>query len=923
MKDFFISYNQADRGWAEWIAWILEEVGFSVVVQAWDFRPGENFVLEMSEAIATTQTTIAVLSEDYLQAAYTQSEWAAAFANDPKGTKRKLIPMRVRACQPTGLLQTIVYVDLVGLAKAAAQDAILDALSDRVKPTEEPTFPGTRLSTEDPIQARVTPARVTFPGPPWMVPYERNVFFTGREQVLADLRQQLTQDSTAALSQTQAISGLGGIGKTQTAVEYAYRHRQDYQAVFWVRSETPTELITGFVEIARRLDLPQKDAQESDEIVAAVKRWLERNSNWLLIFDNADDPKLLKAFRPQGSNGHILLTSRAQVFGVLGITQPVALQKMAAPEAVDFLFKRTGRDATDPAEQDAATQLAAELDYLPLALEQAGAYIQEEQILMQDYLNHYQQLRLELLEEYGPVAGDYPESVATTWQLNFQQVEKVSPVSADILRISAFLSPDAIPYELLQQGASELGGGITTALADQGENSLALNKLLTPLARYSLIRREPESKTYSIYRLVQEVIKANLDEESRCLWVERMVRAVAQVFPDPEEYGNWVGCDRLLPHAQVAVKVVQQLNFEFEAAVLLLAWTGDYLRERGHYSDAEPLYVKVLELRKQQLGEENPDIALSLNNLAVLYYSQGHYNDAEPLYLQALERRKQLLGEEHPDVASSLNNLATLYNSQGRYSEAEPLLVQALKLRKRLLGEEHLDIAKSLNDLAFLYFSQGCYSEAEPLYVQALELKKRLLGEEHPSVMISLNNLAALYDNQGCYSNAEPLYRQALELRKRLLGKEHPDIATSLNNLAFLYQSQGRYEEAEPLLLDTVSQLRKLLGNEHPNLAAGLNNLARCYREQQNYSQAESLCQEALEIAEKSLPDDHELRGRFLDDFGMLRMLQGQTATARSIFQQAMEILEPKLGAEHPWTVRCRENLNALEASDSQNDTQP
>ena len=788
----------------------------------------------------------------------------------------------------------------------------------------------------------------------------RILFFTGRDRVLADLHERLTQDSAAALSQTQAISGLGGIGKTQTAVEYAYRYRREYGAVFWVRSETFTELTTGFVEIARRLDLPQKDAQDPNDTVAAVKRWLEQQSDWLLIFDNADAPKLVKSFRPQAAHGHILLTSRAQVFGVVGIARPVALEKMEPQEAVDFLFKRTGCDSMNLAEQDAASQLAAELDYLPLALEQVGAYIQEEQICVQDYLPNYRQLCLELLEQYEPVAGDYSKSVATTWKLNFQQVEKVSPVSVDILRVSAFLSPEAIPYELLQQGANELGDAIAKALADQDENSLALNQLLTPLARYSLIRRGPESKTYSIYRLVQEVVKANLDEESRYLWAERMVRAVAQVFPDPEDYGNWEGCDRLLPHAQVAVQAV--LDLEFEAVGLLLIQTGTYLSERGRYSEAEPLLVKslemrqrllgeehsdiatsinnlallyhdqgqysnaepllvqALEMRQRLLGEEHPDVATGLNNLAVLYDSQGRFNEAKPLYVKALEMRQRLLGEEHPDVATSLNNLAAFYKSQGRYSEAEPLYVQALELKKRLLGKKHPGVALSLNNLAFLYNAQGRYSEAEPLYVQALELKKRLLGEKHPDFALSLNNLAALYDNLGRHSEAEALYLQVLELRKQLLGEEHPDIATSLNNLAFLYQSQGRYREAEPLLIDAVSFLRKFLGNEHPQLAAGLNNLARCYREQQNYNQAEKLCQEALEIAEKSLPDDHHLRGRFLDDFATLRVAQGQHAVARPIFQQALGILEPKLGADHPWTVRCRENLNALGNPDPQND---
>ncbi|MCL1466882.1 tetratricopeptide repeat protein [Argonema galeatum] len=225
-------------------------------------------------------------------------------------------------------------------------------------------------------------------------------------------------------------------------------------------------------------------------------------------------------------------------------------------------------------------------------------------------------------------------------------------------------------------------------------------------------------------------------------------------------------------------------------------------------------FRKAVALQKK-LGLET-DLSESLHNLANLYYSQGRYSEAEPLLLQGLELRKRWLGDEHPDVATSLNNLANLYYSQGRYSEAEPLLLQTLELRKRLLGDEHPDVATSLNNLANLYYSQERYSQAEPLLLQTLELRKRWLGDEHLDVATSLNNLAYLYKSQGRYSQAEPLYLQALELRKCWLGDEHPDVATSLNNLAYLYKSQGRYSQAEPLLLQALEISDRTLGSNHP-----------------------------------------------------------------------------------------------------------
>lgn len=226
-KDFFISYNKADRQWAEWIAWTLEESGYSVVIQAWDFRPGGNFVLEMQKAAVGTQKTIAVLSEDYLKAEYTQSEWAAAFAQDPQGKNRTLIPIRVRKCSPTGLLTPIIWADLVDLSEKEAQETLLNSLQERAKPLQKTAFPGS--------PNHAVSAKVIFPEhiqTPWMVPYTRNPQFTGREDVLKQLETTLLQSNSAALTQPQAIRGLGGIGKTQTAVEYVYRHRNAYSAVF-------------------------------------------------------------------------------------------------------------------------------------------------------------------------------------------------------------------------------------------------------------------------------------------------------------------------------------------------------------------------------------------------------------------------------------------------------------------------------------------------------------------------------------------------------------------------------------------------------------------------------------------------------------------------------------------------------------------
>jgi tetratricopeptide (TPR) repeat protein len=665
-KHFFISYNKADRTWAEWIAWHLEEAGYTTIIQAWDFRPGMNFVHKMHEAAQQAERTIAVLSTNYLEALYTYPEWEAALQQDPRGEKGVLVPVRIQECKPPGLLGLLSYIDLVGLDESAAQESLLDGVrQERNKPPTAPLFPGTLHEAQ-----RTVSEQPGFPGafpPIWNVPYPRNPYFTGRETILHQLHEALSKDSATAITQGQAIFGLGGIGKTQTAVEYTYRYRSEYRAIFWVRAETEVELQTGFGAIATLLDLPEQNATNPSDTAQAVKRWLERNAGWLLVFDNADAPELLSAYYPQTPNGHILLTSRAQLFDTLGIDTPLALEQLEPQEARDFLSKRTARAQHDAAEQQTVEQLAAELGYLPLALEQAAAYIRARAASFQAYLASFQRQRLSLLNKAGPKLGNYPASVAKTWALNFQQVEH-DPVAADVLRVSAFLSPDAIPLELLTEGASQLGAVLAQALAS--EDPLTLNEALEPLTRYSLIRFTVETQTYSIHRMVQEVLKDQLKGEHQSLWAERVVRAVKQSFPEVN-YQTWTRCEPLIPHVLVCAAHIDHWKMTFWEARNLLDQTGNYLYQRGQYWEAEPLWKSNLAICEQALGPEHPDTLGTVNNLALLYTNQGKYEQAESLYQRALPIYEQALGADHPETKRARNNYAHLQEKMKQKPEVE------------------------------------------------------------------------------------------------------------------------------------------------------------------------------------------------------------------------------------------------------------
>jgi tetratricopeptide (TPR) repeat protein len=362
------------------------------------------------------------------------------------------------------------------------------------------------------------------------IPLHRNRFFEGRERLLSELDKALSANGDAALC--QAISGMGGYGKTQTALEYAYRHQDHYRNIFWVRADRELETQSDFVAIARLLDLPEKDARNPDDAVRAALRWLETHDRWLLVFDNADRPELIRPFLPRDHRGHVLITSRAQVLDVLGISRPLEIGEMSAEEATAFLLKRTGCDADNPEEVAAAARLGAELGYLPLALEQAGACVAKLQITLREYYDSYLEQRLELLEQFPPEPTEYPQSVATTWTLNFQHVERVSAASADLLRLSAFLNPDNLPYDfLLPQGAAELGPNLAAAFAGPRRDRLALSRVLKPLRDFALIRHDRDSNTYRIHRLVCEVVKSrSMGAGERDLWRVRVQQALLAAF---------------------------------------------------------------------------------------------------------------------------------------------------------------------------------------------------------------------------------------------------------------------------------------------------------------------------------------------------------------------------------------------------------
>ena len=726
--------------------------------------------------------------------------------------------------------------------------------------------------------------------PPWLVPNAmRTRYFTGREDLLARLRQQLVERHRVALS------GLGGIGKTQTAIEYAVRHRADYpEGVFWVNAETPSGLTGGFVEIAKTLRLSAAASSDQEQVARAVLDWLNGTDRWLLILDNVDERRDVQSFVPQRGKGDVLITSRESVFQELGIARTLDVRDLDNDEAVHFLLTRTGREGDERREGTTANELAAELGNLPLALEQAAAYIAETNAAFSDYLASFRKRRVTLLEKASGLVSH--DTLAVTWAANFAAVEAISPAAAEVLRTSAFLAPDAIPFEIFSKGAPSFGGTIGAALSDPDE--LAMAELLRPLARYSLVRSDAALRTFGVHRLVQEIVRAAIGETERRTYVERTVAALNVAFPEVE-YANWAQCDRLVPHIVAITGWVDSYDVP-DAAGRILNQTGRYLTERGRYNEAEPLHQRALAIAENARGPDHPDVAMSLNNLAVVHWQQGRYAEAQPLYQRALTIRERAFAPDHPDVATSLNNLAGLYLYLGRYADAQPLFERALAIRERAFGPDHPDVASTLNNLAVLFMKQRRYVEAQPLYERALMIRERVLEHDHPNVAVSLNNLADLYEKRRLYDEAEKLYERALMMWERALGPDHPDVAHSLNNLGDVCVKQRRYAEAQQLYERALTIWERALGPDHPDVASSLNGLASVRAKEGQRAEAEVLYERALTIRERALGPDHPDVAENLVGLAALREDQGLNAEAIAFYERALAIKGKTFAPDHP-----------------------
>jgi len=780
MKDFFISYTKADESAAEWVAYVLEEAGYSVTIMKWDFKAGGNFVLDMQKAAEECERILPILSPNYLQSIFTQPEWAVAFAKDPTGTKGLLIPVRAIECELKGLLPQIVYIDLFNKNENEARKTLLNQIEQTVKktrgkPKTKPKFAGFTGDAQTKKQR--------YPGTLplyWNMPIQRNVYFAGREQVLEQLDESLKTEQGAAL--TQVIKGLGGIGKTQIAVEYAYRNHTKYDIVWWVNAETEVTIQSAYALLAEELDLPEKDVQEQEIKVKAALKYLNQNPDWLLIFDNVESGDTIYPYRPQHKLGHVIVTTRNQSLQRIG--KSISIDTWTNEEARQFVKTRINN-----ANDKDITSLCELLGNLPLGMEQAVAYIAASGLSIQDYIELFNNNQQKYLSKSSIPEEEYNTTVATTWTLAIRKIQDSMPGAIELLNMCAFMAPNQIPLDLIARQADLLPESLQGLLNDKAE----MAEMAVLFKRYSIA--DIENNLLSIHRLVQIVIRYGLtDEQARASLgcVVDVLDNSLQGLDPTRDVKAWPIFKALHLHILLAGKYAQEHEVTLARIGYLYNEMGLYLKTIGLYQQVEALYIETSHINAKVLGKQHPSYAVNLNNLAALYFSQEQYDKAEPLYIESRDIRAKIFGKKHSEYAQSLSNLAELYRFQGKFDKAEPLYIEAKNVFANTIGNEHPYYATVLNNQALFYNAQAQYDKAEPLYREDQRIIAKVLGKEHPHYATSLNNMAWFYRSQGQYDKAEPLYIEAIKILENVFGPDHPNAITCRENYRLMLDNMSK-----------------------------------------------------------------------------------------------------------------------------------
>ncbi|KAH8659344.1 hypothetical protein BGZ60DRAFT_456926 [Tricladium varicosporioides] len=788
----------------------------------------------------------------------------------------------------------------------------------------ETVFAGTHVSGGY-LNVTINGSRQNLPQQPEpfsTVPFLPDPDFVERPDITTWLQDELNLPGRRA-----ALIGLGGVGKSQLAIQYAYQIRQQSPStyVFWVHGGTRALFEEAYRSIADRLQLPGRHDPKND-ILRLVYEWLfdETNGQWLMILDNADDidvfyprrhdqittvpstQRLLASLLPQSSNGRILVTSRSRDVAerLTGSSRTVKpMQPMDEAQARQLLKKKL----RDKYAEEVATHLVHALEYIPLAITQAAAYILRRAPRMSSslYLEEFrrsEKKRTSLLNR--PICdlrryADAANSVVTTWQITFEQIRKERPSATDLLSFMSIFNPQGIPEWVLRNEGSE-------------DDSDELDDDLETLRDYSLVAVTTQKDAYEMHALVQLCTRAWLSSVNEIeRWRHGFLHIMSKEYPSGN-YENWPKCQQLEPHIAQVIETEPVAAEAIKDWARLLTNAGWYGWQIGRYDTAIAMLRKAVDVQERVLSSEHSDMLLSIALVALVLRHQGRYEEAEQMHRRALDGYEKAMGKDHPYTLPSVGNLASVLRHQGRYEEAEQMHRRALDGYEKAMGKDHPDTLTGVANLASVLQDQGRYEEAEQMHRRALDGYEKVLGKDHPYTLTSVSHLASVLRHQGRYEETEPMHQRALDGREKVLGKDHPYTLTSVGNLASVLQHQGRYEEAEQMHRRALDGYEKAMGKDHPYTLRSVANLASVLQHQGRYEVAEQMHRRALGGYEKALGKDHPDTFTSVSHLASVLQDQGRYEEAEQMHRRALDGYEKALGKDHPYTLMGVANLASV-----------
>lgn len=684
----------------------------------------------------------------------------------------------------------------------------------------------------------------------FILPYRRNDLFTGRQTLLVQMRQMLFSVAPKRYNHRVALHGLGGVGKTQLALEYAYSQKDNYERVYWISAVSEDTLFAGFQELATKSGWIHKNAKLAPkELVSLVQRKLQKLKSWLMVFDNLDNFEIADSYFPDvDTDKHLLMTTRNPHHHQIP-AEGVEVTVLEIDEATDFLLTRSNTSSKPP-ERAEATLIVNELGCLPLAIEQAAAYIRETLKDIFKYISSYR--KSQKAHHHRHSKGNrqyYQESLATTWNLSFRQL---SEDAGQLLRLMAFLNPDGILTNFLEEGKNGLDLRLRNCIGDFDSFSDALGEL----ERFSLIRRQADvagGHLVTIHRLVQAVVRDAMEWQ---LFSDMSVNAIQLCisgFPagDFQDHPILAKCRRY--YSQVTGPM-SMIPIHPRNLGCLLHRLGVFLAADGKFEEAVKMLERAKEVSEKTVGKENSYTLNAATDLAWAYYENGRPSDSLALAEKLLHLRAGMDDDEA--TLSLMGGIAGLYCSQGQYQISAEKQAEVVEKSKRILGPEHRDTLRAIEVLSLIFVLDGRWTEAEGLQAAVLEVRRRILGEDSLLTYVSLSNLSGLYQYQGKYDLARRLTEPVVEARVRLLG-DHPWTFWAKMGLGAAWAECGMFTESLKMLEEASDGLAATMGLEHPLTLIAKANLGYGYSDQKQFEKSISLLESTIEVAQRVSGADH------------------------------------------------------------------